>query len=80
MSRKVTDYKSRSGRLVKEDGTFINVADLLASGALGGGPGTYYKLSTEPFPTGEGIVDGANLLEVDTGNAYVYYAGEWRAL
>jgi len=37
---------------------------------------TYYRLSTEPQPTEAN--DGDELIIVDTGAVFIYYAGEWR--
>lgn len=43
--------------------------------------GSYVKLSTEPKPTAaQGAVDGNDLLEVDTGKVFVFYAGTWREI
>lgn len=33
MDRKMTSYSPRSGRMTKEDGTVVNIADLLAGEA-----------------------------------------------
>lgn len=43
--------------------------------------GSYTRLSTEPKPTAsDGVVDGNDLLEVDTGRVFVFYKGVWREI
>lgn len=61
-----------SGRMIKEDNTVVNIADILDR------LDTIYILSTEPKPTG--AAKGKKLLELDTGNAYVYYNSTWYQL
>lgn len=36
----------------------------------------YLKLSSESKPTSE-AVDGSTLYEVDTGDFYIFYQGQW---
>lgn len=40
---KITDYSPRSGRMIKEDGTVVNIADILAGDAEAVSESTYNK-------------------------------------
>jgi hypothetical protein len=43
--------------------------------------GSYVRLSTETNPTEvDGVKDGDDLLEVDTGKVFIFYSGEWREI
>ena len=42
--------------------------------------GSWYRLAAEAKPTAtDGVVDGDDLLLVDTGAVFIYYKGTWYA-
>ncbi len=82
-------YAARTGKTIKEDGTVVNLANILeqirdAGGGGGGGAAgqTYVGMEADTKPTISDPVAGVlySFLEIDTGDAFVWYVGGWEQL
>ena len=82
-------YVPRTGKTYKDDGTVVNIANILEQIRDGGGGGgvasagkTYVGMAGDTKPTISDPIDGVLyvFLEIDTSDAFVWYDGGWEKL
>ncbi|WP_209121500.1 hypothetical protein [Alkalihalobacillus sp. BA299] len=77
----IKTYQARSGRIMKEDGTWVNEAEgLNADGSknvkLTGSMMELYGNSADTKPTAD-IKTGTTFLEIDTKEVFIFDGTEW---
>ncbi|MBB6446446.1 hypothetical protein [Bacillus benzoevorans] len=67
----INKHAAKTGRMIKEDGTIVNIADKFSM--------ELYGLSTDTKPT-TGLIVGTTFFEIDTTNVYMWDGSTWRGI
>jgi hypothetical protein len=71
----INEYAAITGRWIKEDGTLVNIADMVET-IYNQTTSNYVGYSTDVKPPA-GVQKGASFLELDTKDVYIYDSTKW---